>query len=161
MDFSPHPGTMNIKNLDQVEEIVGKLDSICDIVIVSFHGGAEGAEHQHVTREDELYLGYNRGNIYEFAMRAVEAGADIVFGHGPHVTRAVQVYQNRLIMYSLGNFCTYARFNLRGPNGIAPMMNVSVDRDGNFLEAKIYPIRQRSSINNEGTDRNRFSQLRC
>jgi len=140
--FSPHPGTLDLKNLKQADLIIRGLDSICDIVIVSFHGGAEGSDHQNVTREDEVYLGYNRGNVYEFSMRAIEAGADVVFGHGPHVSRAVQIYQNRLIMYSLGNFCTYARFNLRGPNGFAPMINVSVDRQGNFLEAKIYPVRQ-------------------
>ncbi|KKK93514.1 hypothetical protein LCGC14_2692140, partial [marine sediment metagenome] len=66
-----------------------------------------------MTRESEIYLGYDRGNIYEFAHMVVDAGADVVFGHGPHVTRAAEIYKDRFIIYSLGNFCTYRRFNLR------------------------------------------------
>lgn len=142
--FSPHPGTPDLTNSRLVKEIVSKLDSLCDIVIVSFHGGAEGKDHQHVTREDESYLGYNRGNVYEFAHTAVDAGADIVFGHGPHVTRAAEYYRERIIFYSLGNFSTYRRFNLTGPNGVAPLVRLSVDREGRFLKGKAFPIVQRS-----------------
>ncbi len=141
--FSPHPGTTDLTNGRQVQEIISRLDSVCDIVIVSFHGGAEGKDYQHVTREDEVYLGFNRGNVYEFAHLAVDAGADIIFGHGPHVTRAVECYRERIIFYSLGNFCTYGRFKLEGPNGVAPMVRISVDREGKFLKGKVFPIVQR------------------
>jgi hypothetical protein len=72
----------------------------------------------------------------------VDAGADVIFGHGPHVTRAIEVYNDRFIAYSLGNFCTYARFNLSGPNGIAPIVKLQVNRDGEFLSGKIFPIKQ-------------------
>jgi poly-gamma-glutamate synthesis protein (capsule biosynthesis protein) len=40
----------------------------------------------------------------EFAHAAVDAGADAVFGHGPHVTLGVEIYKGRPIFYSLGNF---------------------------------------------------------
>ena len=66
----------------------------------------------------------NRGSVYRFAHEVVDAGADVVFGHGPHVTRALEFYRDRLICYSLGNFATYRRFNLSGPNGIAPIVKV-------------------------------------
>ncbi len=141
--FSPHPGTTDLTNSKQVQGIISMLDSECDIVIVSFHGGAEGKDHQHVTRGDETYLGFNRGNVYEFAHIAVDAGADIVFGHGPHVTRAAECYRERIILYSLGNFCTYGRFKLEGPNGVAPMVRLSVDKEGKFLKGKVFPIVQR------------------
>ncbi len=72
----------------------------------------------------------------------VDAGADIVFGHGPHVTRAVDIYKNRFITYSMGNFVTYRRFNLSGANGLAPIIKVFVDKDGVFHEAKVYSVNQ-------------------
>ena len=118
------------------------LDSLNDIVIVSFHGGAEGKKYQHVTRKTEYFYGENRGNIYAFAHALIDAGADVVFGHGPHVTRAIEVYKERFISYSLGNFCTFARFNLQGENGIAPIMKLYTDHQGRFLKGRIIPVLQ-------------------
>jgi hypothetical protein len=125
--------------------MVDSLRQRCDILIVSFHGGAEGADHQHVTRQNETYLGAGRGNVYAFAHRVIDSGADIVFGHGPHVTRAAEIYKDRFIIYSLGNFCTYRRFNLRGPNGIAPIMKVYLTPAGRFLKGEIIPAHQPGS----------------
>jgi hypothetical protein len=140
--FAPNRGTMDLLDYDRAAEITAMLDSMADVVIISFHGGAEGKDHQHVLRGDEEYLGANRGNVYYFAHRVVDAGADVVFGHGPHVTRAVELYRDRLICYSLGNFATYRRFNLRGPNGIAPIVKVRVDREGSFLQGEVVSIYQ-------------------
>ena len=119
-----------------------ELDRTHDMVIVSFHGGAEGADRTHVTREPEEFYGERRGNVYEFAHAAVDAGADVVIGHGPHVPRAVEIYRDRFIAYSLGNFWTWARFNLRGPNGLAPVLDLEVDRDGRAVRARIVSARQ-------------------
>ncbi len=140
--FSPNYGTVSINDLPNAVNIVKHLDSISDIVIVSFHGGAEGSKFQHVTRKTEIFYGENRGNVYEFAHALIDAGADVVFGHGPHVTRAIEVYRNRFIAYSLGNFATYARFNLKGENGIAPIIKVFTDARGKMLYARIFPVLQ-------------------
>lgn len=140
--FSPNTGTLSINDHEEAKKIVTHLDSMSDIVIVSFHGGAEGSKYQHVLRETEFFYGENRGNIYEFAHDLINSGADIIFGHGPHVTRAIEVYQNKFIAYSLGNFCTYARFNLRGANGLAPIIKVYTDHRGKFLWGQIIPIFQ-------------------
>lgn len=140
--FAPHSGTADSRNISEVKAIVAKLDTLADITIVSFHAGAEGKNHQHITRQTEFFYGYNRGNVYQFAHAAIDAGADVVFGHGPHVTRAMELYKNRLICYSLGNFATYRRFNLSGPNGIAPMVKVYTNKSGDFHKAQIVPIFQ-------------------
>ena len=71
----------------------------------------------------------------------IDAGADVIFGHGPHVTRAIDLYKNKFIAYSLGNFLTYARFNLQGEKGIAPLLNINVDENGDFVEGKIVSIK--------------------
>lgn len=140
--FAPNAGTVDINDLCKAAEIVKMLSDTCDIVIVSFHGGAEGADFQNVPKTIETFHGENRGNVYNFAHAMIDNGADVVFGHGPHVTRAVEIYKDRFISYSLGNFCTYGRFNLAGPNGIAPIIKISVDTSGRFLSGRIIPVFQ-------------------
>ncbi|WP_018675971.1 CapA family protein [Riemerella columbina] len=140
--FAPNAGTQKINDYKNAEAIVKHLDSLCQVVIVSFHGGAEGAKRNHITRKKEVFLGEDRGDPYEFARVVIDAGADIVFGHGPHLTRAIDLYSNRFIAYSLGNFATYGRFNLKGAMGVAPMIKVYTDKNGEFISAKITPIKQ-------------------
>jgi poly-gamma-glutamate capsule biosynthesis protein CapA/YwtB (metallophosphatase superfamily) len=140
--FAPNNGTQNLNNHTEAKRIVRFLDSLCDIVIVSFHGGAEGRTKQHVPRKKEIFVGENRGDVYQFSRAVIDAGADVVFGHGPHVTRAVDLYKDRFIIYSLGNFATYGRFNLKGEAGIAPIMKVYVDKKGKFLKGQIISVRQ-------------------
>lgn len=140
--FAPNVSTVKIFDYARVREIVQTLENQVDIVIVSFHGGGEGSAYRNVTRKTEYYVGENRGNPYEFARVAIDAGADIVFGHGPHVTRTVDLYKNRFIAYSLGNFATYGRFSLKGAKGIAPIVQVQVNSKGEFLSGQITSIKQ-------------------
>ncbi len=140
--FAPNTGCNNINDLVKAREMIAQLDSIVDIVIVSFHGGSEGPEHQRVTRKNEWFYSENRGNVYEFAHVVIDAGADVVFGHGPHVTRAVEVYKNKFIAYSLGNFCTYGGINVSGVSGLSPIIKVFTDRRGLFLKANITATKQ-------------------
>ena len=140
--FSPNTGTIKINDYENARQIVSHLDSLSDIVIVSFHGGAEGPTKKHITGSNELFLGEDRGNPYEFARKVIDAGADVVFGHGPHVTRAIDLYKDRFIAYSLGNFATYGRFNLSGPNGISPVIELDLDTKGKFIKGNIYSTKQ-------------------
>lgn len=140
--FAPNAGMCSINHLSAAEKIVRSLDSLCDVVIVSFHGGAEGAKMGRVTRQTEMFVGENRGNVYRFAHRMIDAGADILLGHGPHVPRAVELYRERFIAYSMGNFCTYSRMNVQGVNGLAPIIKLNVDGRGKFLDGEIVSARQ-------------------
>ena len=108
-----------------------------DIVMVSFHGGAEGIDATHVPFAEEEYYGEPRGDVVWFARGAVDAGADLVVGHGPHVVRAMERYKGRLIAYSLGNFATYYGISVAGIKGIAPILTVVLDGNGVFLEGTI------------------------
>lgn len=140
--FAPNYGTPDIRDIEKACAIVKELAKSSDIVIVSFHGGAEGAANRNVTRKDEIFYGESRGNVYDFSHKVIDAGADVVFGHGPHITRAVELYKGRFIAYSLGNFCTYARFNLMGLNGIAPIITLKTDKKGEFLSGKVVSLIQ-------------------
>jgi hypothetical protein len=90
----------------------------------------------------EIFYKENRGNVYAFSHGVIDAGADVVLGHGPHVTRAVEVYKNKFIAYSLGNFCTYGMFSLKGPNGIAPLLQLKLNAKGDFLNADVVSVKQ-------------------
>jgi len=140
--FAPNKGCLNINDKQEIQKVIKKLDAFCDIVIVSFHGGAEGQAHTHVPRKHELFLGQDRGDVHAFARQAIDAGADVVLGHGPHITRAIDLYKGRFIAYSMGNFCTYEKFNIKGISGMAPIFELRVSSEGEFLDGKVISTRQ-------------------
>jgi len=106
------------------------------------HGGREGRSALHTRNETEYFLGENRGNLVRFARKAVDRGADLVLGHGPHVPRALELHKGRLIAYSLGNFCTYKGMSLKGASGYAPLLWVELGPTGEFFRGKIYSFIQ-------------------
>ena len=114
-------------DIEAAQEIVAGLKREYDLVVVSFHGGAEGAGAMRVVDAEEEFLGENRGNVVRFARAAVDAGADLVLGHGPHVPRAIEVYRGKLIAYSLGNFAVYSMFNIKGPSGLGYALQAELD----------------------------------
>ena len=140
--FAPNSNCISINNLTEAKAVVKEMDAICDVIIISFHGGAEGGQYQNVPRKHEPFHGEDRGDVYDFSHQLIDAGADIIFGHGPHVTRAVEVYKNRFIAYSLGNFCTYGGINVAGINGWAPIIKVFANAKGGFIKAEITPTYQ-------------------
>jgi poly-gamma-glutamate capsule biosynthesis protein CapA/YwtB (metallophosphatase superfamily) len=125
------------------ERTITELAASHDLVIVTFHGGAEGAEYTNVTFGEEEYFGEPRGDVVRFARLAVDAGADLVLGHGPHVVRAMERYNERLIAYSLGNFATHTGINVDGIKGVAPILLARLDREGRFLDGEIVSTVQR------------------
>ena len=98
-----------IKHLDltTVGRIVDDLVRRCDLVIVSFHGGAEGKSRRRLPFGPETFLG---------------------------------------IAYSLGNFCTPYNVNLTGISGYAPIVEITVDKEGAFKHGKIYSFIQTRGI---------------
>ncbi|WP_262919201.1 CapA family protein [Niabella hibiscisoli] len=62
------------------------------------------------------------------AHHCIDEGADLVIGSGPHVTRGMEIYKNKLIAYSLGNFATYGNMSLHGPMGYAPLLKIYLNK---------------------------------
>ena len=122
---------------DLAEMTVREFAATHDIVIVTFHGGAEGVDATNLPFAEEEYYGEPRGDVVLFARRMVDAGADLLLGHGPHVVRAIEQYKDRLIAYSLGNFATYYGISVAGIKGIAPILVATLDGDGRFVEGEI------------------------
>jgi hypothetical protein len=119
------------------EHTVAEHAASHDIVMVTFHGGAEGVDATNLPFAEEEYYGEPRGDVVRFARMVVDAGADLVIGHGPHVVRAMERYNDRLIAYSLGNFATYYGISVAGIKGIAPILLTTLDGEGRFIEGRI------------------------
>ena len=111
-----------------------------DIVVVSFHAGKEGSDATVTRNQTEYFLSENRGNVVHFSRTVIDHGADLVLGHGPHVPRAIELYNNRLIAYSLGNFLGYRTLSTAGPLGISLILTANLDSDGTFVSGRIVPI---------------------
>ncbi|MDR9435737.1 MAG: CapA family protein [Thiohalophilus sp.] len=140
--FAPFIDSHDMLDTARMVGLVSGLKRQHDIVLVSFHGGAEGEAALHLPFAEERYYGERRGDVVAFARRAVEAGADLVIGHGPHVPRAMELYRGRLIAYSLGNFATYLGMNVRGVNGLAPLLEAQLAANGRFVQGRIHAFVQ-------------------
>jgi len=70
---------------------IKEIKTNCDIVIVSLHWGIEK-------------VFYPSPNQIVLAHKLIEAGANIVLGHHPHVLQGIEEYRGGIIIYSLGNF---------------------------------------------------------
>jgi len=116
------------------------------IVLVTFHGGAEGlAARRLPARGTETYRGERRGDLRTFARAMVDAGASLVFGHGPHVLRAIEFHRGVPIAYSMGNFATWGRMALRGALGVTAVLEVRLGPDGRFRSGRIIPCIQKGN----------------
>jgi poly-gamma-glutamate capsule biosynthesis protein CapA/YwtB (metallophosphatase superfamily) len=125
----PTPYVYPMLDIPRAVEIVSLLKSAHDLVVVSFHGGAEGSAALAVRDAEEEFLGEKRGNPVRFARAVVDAGADLVLGHGPHVPRALEIYRGKLIAYSLGNFAAYSMFNIKGPSGLGYVLQATLSAE--------------------------------
>jgi poly-gamma-glutamate capsule biosynthesis protein CapA/YwtB (metallophosphatase superfamily) len=137
--FSPTVNSWPLLSIDIATEAVSNLAGVHDIIIVSFHGGAEGFDGaEHIGFGMEYAYGEARGDVVRFAHAVIEAGADLVLGHGPHVPRAMELYNDRLIVYSLGNFATYYGISVTGAKGYAPVVIARLDGYGRFLDGELH-----------------------
>lgn len=141
--FKTNCGKYDVNRIHKARELIRKLNRENCIIIVSFHGGAEGAKAGGVENKTEYFLGENRGNVYEFSHALIDEGADLVIGHGPHILRPLELYRGRLIAYSLGNFLTYGNINIKGSLGISVILEVELDRHGKFLKGRAVPMKLR------------------
>lgn len=139
--FAPYPWAQRLTSIPAARRLVGKASANADVVIVTMHAGAEGVDHTHVRPGTETYLGENRGNVVAFSHAVVDAGADVVIGHGPHVLRGMEWYRGRLIAYSLGNFAGYKVFSMGGPLSVSGILRLTLRGDGGFDGGTLVPTR--------------------
>lgn len=128
-------------DLAQGAELVRQSKAKGEYVIVTFHAGAEGSPAIWHEDADELFMGENRGNTVAFSRAMIDAGADLVVGHGPHVLRAAECYQGKPIFYSLGNFVGVGGLSAKNFAAVSALLEVSVAQDGNIQNLNLVPLR--------------------
>ncbi|HWK29641.1 MAG TPA: CapA family protein [Solirubrobacter sp.] len=135
--FSTYRWTNAMSDAAGVRRVVRAAAARADVVVAFLHAGAEGADRTHVPRGHEHAFGEDRGDSRRFARAAIDAGADLVLGSGPHVLRGLELYHERLIAYSLGNLAGWHNFGVGGRSALSALLTVAVDERGRFVAARI------------------------
>jgi poly-gamma-glutamate synthesis protein (capsule biosynthesis protein) len=113
-------------SLSQFREDLGALRRRADIVIASHHWGLD-----HEVLEYQV----------EIAHAAIDAGADLVMGHGPHMPLGIEIYQDKPIFYGLGSFSFETGHRGRAhPDWIGLMLHVATE-DGALVRAAFSFVR--------------------
>lgn len=140
--FTTYPFAWNLLDIERSRALVDSLRPLADIVIVTFHGGDEGVDAVRTPDAPEFLGNEPRGHLRRWARAVLDAGADAVVGHGPHVLRGIEFHDGKPIVYSLGNFATYRGFSVRGPLGVTGVLTLVLDGEGGFQRARFVPMRQ-------------------
>ena len=138
--FAPYNWTASLLDRPAGQALIEQARKEAPVVVVYMHAGAEGADADHVTGQDETYVGENRGNPEAFAHMAIDAGASLVIASGPHVLRGMQFYRGHLIAYSLGNFAGYTNFGTTGELALSAILHVTLSGSGQFTRGRLYPL---------------------
>ena len=120
---SSNPGIASGHNMNSMIADVKALRSQVDLLVVSIHWGVELADHP---RPHERSIAY----------KLVDVGADLVFGHHPHVLQGLEYYNDSLIAYSAGNFIFTTPRSMKARQGM--ILQVRAGQKG-VLEAVVVP----------------------
>lgn len=141
--LAPNKGCQDINDIPAAEELVRQEASRPNtLVVVAFHGGGEGDGYLSVPHTMESYLGEKRGELRRLSRALIDAGAHLVIGHGPHVPRGFEIYKDRLIAYSLGNFATGRGLSVSGRKSLAPLLIVDITHKGKLVGGQVVSFRQ-------------------
>lgn len=98
-------------NIEQIKKDITAANQAGDLVVVSFHWGDEYQTKHNLKQE-------------QFAKAAIDAGADLIIGHHPHVVQEVEQYKDGWIAYSLGNFVFDQNFSKETMRGLALRIDI-------------------------------------
>jgi hypothetical protein len=138
--FAPYEFFNSIHDLETAIALVEEATKQANIVIISMHAGSEGTRALHLKDKTEFFYGENRGNSLNFARTMIDSGADLVIGHGPHVPRAMEIYNGKLIAYSLGNFLGYRTLSTVAQTGYSMILEVKLNSQGDLIASKVIPV---------------------
>jgi hypothetical protein len=142
LGFHTDTTTPDARDLRAVRRHVARAVERFGTVIVTMHLGAEGVAAQRTRNANEVFLKAARGNPVGFADAAMAGGATLVVGHGPHVLRAAEWRDDRLVFYSLGNLLTYGPFKLHEPTNRGAVACATIDSARHVSQAELRPTMQ-------------------
>ncbi len=107
---------------------IKKLKMICDFIILFPHWGNE-YEKQPSEKQQ------NAAKIY------IDAGADLIIGSHPHVIQPIEIYKNKVIFYSLGNFIFDQHFSQETTEGLSIGLQLKKEKRAIKTSYKLYPFK--------------------
>ncbi|WBW98696.1 CapA family protein [Oceanirhabdus sp. W0125-5] len=135
--FIGYKGWLDTINIQTMKDEISTFKKEGYIIFANFHWGLEG---RHLPIGDQKLV----------AHAAIDSGADFVIGHHPHVVQSMEIYKERLIAYSLGNFCFGGNSNPKDKRTLILQVKLT-NNDENQLSSyfKIIPsyISSTNSIN--------------
>ena len=141
LGFAPYPWAQSLTDIPAAQQLVRKAAARADLVVAVLHAGAEGTDRQHVPHGTEYYLGENRGDERQFTHALVAAGANLVVASGPHVLRGLQLFDDTLIAYSLGNFAMCGQaLSMDNVLSQSAILVVTLDADGTLVSGRLLPV---------------------
>lgn len=112
---------LNIESLcQQIATDLEFMKQSCELLVVSMHWGIEGSE---LVSDEQITLG----------RFAINNGADLVLGHHPHVIQKIEKYNNKYIVYSLGNFCYGGNNNPNDKSTFILQQDFTFNQDNNCI----------------------------
>lgn len=119
-----NPGVASLKNLIEVKRAVREAKKQANLVVVSLHWGIE-LSPQPLNQQEQI------------AHQLIDAGANLIIGHHPHVIQKIEVYKTGLIAYSMGNFI----FTPGSPKGSKSiLLKVKLDKYG-LKSFQVWPVK--------------------
>jgi poly-gamma-glutamate capsule biosynthesis protein CapA/YwtB (metallophosphatase superfamily) len=134
--FASYSWSAPLNDHARVRALCREASARANVVVAFFHGGAEGSDRTHTPRGNEHYLGEDRGDLRTFARAAIDGGADLVLGSGPHVLRGMERYHKRLIAYSLGNLAGYKNFATGGLLSRSGILRATISARGELMAGR-------------------------
>ena len=99
--------------------------------------GGESGKGYLIPGGMEFFGTEKRGDVVKFSHACIDAGADLVLGHSPHILRKIEVYRNKLIVYSLGNFIFDYPGVERHMHSPGFSISINLYANGDLIKAKI------------------------
>lgn len=134
--------TVSSVSIEKYYELVKRLKSENDYVVVNIHWGTE---YSLLETSEQTFVAHG----------LVDSGVDVIFGHHPHVIEPVRVYKGKAIFYSLGNFV----FDQTGENENAGL-GVGAEFDDEKIKFNLFPYKIKVFAPDflKGEDRNKFCE---
>lgn len=118
------PGVSSF-DLTKIAETIREVRKSAEVVVVSMHFGTEYETNSNKVQQ-------------EIAHQLIDAGADLVVGHHPHVVEELEQYKQGWIIYSLGNFVFDQPFSLETLRGGALLVHLA---KGRIVRVELYPVK--------------------
>ena len=140
LGLAAYPWAGDIRNVATIRSSVAAAARQANQVIVMLHGGREAQDATTTPVGSETAFGEDRGDMRLAARTAIDAGADLVVGSGPHVVRGMELYKERLIAYSAGNLAANDTLSLGGNYSVSALVRAKLGENGRLLSGKVIPL---------------------